>query len=99
MTKSQEIKHFLEDFISLCQALMYATPDDEYYELAKKSIRAFKAEHKGIWAEAFIALLRADVEEDLASASDPRGITGAVWNTMEKVCTMVDRCRWEEDAK
>lgn len=99
MTKSQEIKRFLDDFISLCQALMDATPDAEYYELVKKNIRDFKAKHKGIWAVAFLAMLRSDVEEDIASASDPRGMTGAVWSTMDKVRTMVDRYNWEEDAK
>lgn len=99
MTKSKEIKRFLEDFISLCQSLMYAEQDAEYYELVKKSFREFQARHKGIWAGAFIALLRADVEEDIAAAGDPRGITGAVWSTMEKVCTMVDRYHWEEDAR
>lgn len=89
-----DVKSFLEDFAALCAGLEDATPDAEYYDVVKTSIRDFRRGHKGLWAEAFIALLRADVESDIAAASDPRGVTGAVWSTREKVETMLDRCDW-----
>lgn len=94
---AKTVKGFLDDYIELCQTLEDASDDAEYYGMVKANIREFKKKHKGIWAEAFIALLRAMIEEDVEAVKDPRGMTGAVWSLRDKMEVMVER--WKGDKK